>query len=270
MGIEAGEYDISDLSKFGGEKWMNTVSTVVVEPKCTFEGFGRKNFEPSLGRWSGQLDAVNSHEMDPEYENDKMKSFKCSCDENQTCKSKYSYGSALVPGCLAPECDIVDFKVNDAWKKKEGKKFRYGFALTISVPEEQWDSNGWSVLLRFNSARVNNGNFQLWNAKFFNFFRKKSGLEVLIHQKHRTANDLKDPHSFVIVAERLASSDLPEVYFWSNREKRHHCFDRNMHSGDRSGATDFERAIELADGIKTNEDVSSVKISRGGRVRIGR
>merc|ERR1711972_887406 len=106
--VEAGEYDISDLSKFGGENWMNTISYVVVEPKCTFDGFSRKDFDSSLGRWSGQLDAVNSHEMDPEYENDKMKSFKCSCDENQTCKSKYTYGSAPVPGCLAPECDIVD------------------------------------------------------------------------------------------------------------------------------------------------------------------
>merc|ERR1712050_150773 len=268
--IEAGDSEISDLSTFGGEDWLNRVSYVVVEPKCVFEGFQRKNFVKSLGKWRGQLETTNSHEMDAEYENNIMKSFKCKCYEDMTCTDKYTYGSELVRGCPAPECDVAQLEVNDAWKTKVGKKFRYGFALAINIPREYWGSKGWSVLLRFNSARVNNGNFQLWNANFFNFFRKKSGMEVLIHQKYWTKNDLHDEHSFMIIAERLASSDIPEVYFWANREKRHHCFDKNMHSGDRNGPTDFDRAIELADGIGTNEDVSSVKISHAGRIRIGK
>merc|ERR1712050_625385 len=129
-----------------------------------------------------------------------------------TCKNAYTYGSdVLVRGCPAPKCDSATTIVNDAWQRKVGKKFRYGFALTINVPEEYWGSKGWSVLLRFNGA--NNGNFQLWNANFFNFFRKESGMEVLIHQKYWTKNDLHDEHSFMIIAERLDSSEVPEVYF---------------------------------------------------------
>merc|ERR1712046_376470 len=137
-----------------------------------------------------------------------------------------------------------------------GNRFRYGFVMRVDIPEEYWGNSGWSVLLRFNGAHVNSGSFQLWNANFLNFFRKDSGLEVLIHQKYWTAFDLHDRHSFVIVAERLLSGDRPEVYFWNHRETRHHCFDKNMHaSGTRSVGTEFEQAVEENEGIKTFEDV---------------
>jgi len=193
---------------------------------------------------------------------------KCECFEKPTCQNDYTFGHELQAGCQAPICDVVDTLVLDAWKHKDGDKFRYGFALKIAIPESYWGTDGWSVLLRFNDANVNSGSFQIWNANFFNFFRKESGLEVLIHQKFWTAYDLHDRHSFVIVAERLLSADEPDVYFWDNRQKTHKCFDKNMHGGTRSLGTEFEQAVDNNQGIKTYEDVSIVKMSAGGKVRL--
>jgi len=84
----------------------------------------------------------------------------------------------------------------------------HGFVAQVSLPAEEFDGNGWSVLLRFNIAPENfQANFQLWNADFFNVYRKDSVVEILIHQTRRTGHsDTTDPNSFVIVAERLSSS----------------------------------------------------------------
>lgn len=198
----------------------------------------------------------------------KMKSLKCKCFEKETCQQKYTNGNTLHNGCLAPVCDAARMEIFDAWKEKNGQKFRYGFALRVHVPQEYWSTQGWTVLLRFNSANVNSGSFQLWNANFFNFFRKESGLEVLIHQKFWTEYDLYDKKSFAIVAENLVSGDIPEVYFWNHREKRHHCFDSQMHSGDRGLGTEFEQAVQDNQNMNNYEDVKVVKISSRGNVRL--
>ena len=80
----------------------------------------------------------------------------------------------------------------------------------VSIPEEEHDSNGWSILVRFNGAHVNSGNFKLWNAYFFNYFRKSTGLEVLIHQKYWRKSDLTDPDSFLLIADHISSSAIRE------------------------------------------------------------
>ena len=64
------------------------------------------------------------------------------------------------------------------------------------------------MLARVNGAHVSSGNFQLWNANFFNIFRKDDALEVLIHQKYYTGTDLHDTNSFLLVVERISTSDL--------------------------------------------------------------
>ena len=67
------------------------------------------------------------------------------------------------------------------------------------------------MIVRFNGAHVNSGNFQLWNANFFNIYRKENGLEVLIHQKHYSGLDLDNEHSFLLIAERISASDLRKL-----------------------------------------------------------
>jgi len=82
-----------------------------------------------------------------------------------------------------------------------------GYVAKISIPPAQYDSNGWTVLLRFNIAPENfQGNFQIWNADFFNIYRKVAAVEILIHQTNSFHSDESDPYSFVLVAERLSSS----------------------------------------------------------------
>ena len=62
---------------------------------------------------------------------------------------------------------------------------------------------------------------------------------------------------------------LAEVYFWNNRQTSHHCFDPNMHSGGTRGlGTEFEQAVDAKESVKSTEDVSIVKISTGGKVRV--
>merc|ERR1712176_981428 len=94
--------------------------------------------------------------------------------------------------------------------------------------------------------------------------RKSNGLEILIHQKYYTGNDLTDPHSFVLIAEKLTTSLIPEVYFWSHREKRHHCFDSSMHRSRSESA--FEKAVQKS-GADVDE-IGKLKIGSRGNVKV--
>ena len=100
------------------KNWVRKVSYVEVEPKCIFEGFQGKDHQNSLGKWRGRLTEVTGHEMDPEYENDAMKSFKCQCFPNRTCTDLYNYNQKIKKGCSEPLCDIAQPVLHDAWKKK--------------------------------------------------------------------------------------------------------------------------------------------------------
>ena len=72
-----------------------------------------------------------------------------------------------------------------------------------------------SVLIRF-SRKVTSGNFQLWNMKFWNFY--KGGYEVLIHSKD-WKTDNHDKYSVAFLAEGLNVLDYPELLFWTGRQK---------------------------------------------------
>ena len=89
---------------------------------------------------------------------------------------------------------------------------KYGFALNVAIPKEYWNKQGWSVLVRFNGINVNSGSFQIWNANFFNFFRKSNALEILIHQKHFIGNDITDAHAFLLVVDKMTMSDLRKFH----------------------------------------------------------
>ena len=93
---------------------------------------------------------------------------------------------------------------------------KYGFAFNVAIPEEYWNKEGWSVLVRFNGVDVNSGSFQIWNANFFNFFRKSNAFEILIHQKHFTGNDLADKHAFLLVVDKMTMSDLRKFHLLIN------------------------------------------------------
>ena len=56
---------------------------------------------------------------------------------------------------------------------------------------------------------IQSASFQLWNANFFNIYRKKGGIDVLIHSRPYDANwDRAEVHEFVFVADRLAVNSL--------------------------------------------------------------
>ena len=61
---------------------------------------------------------------------------------------------------------------------------------------------------------IESASFQLWNANFFNIYRKKGGIDVLIHSRPYNANwDRVDAHEFVFVADRLAINSLRKFFF---------------------------------------------------------
>ena len=85
------------------------------------------------------------------------------------------YGSNRGKGCPTPRCDIIHGEFVDAWKSKRNQKmFKYGWALEITIPETEYDNNGWSVVVRVKSNI--RGSFQVWNANFFGFYENSPGL----------------------------------------------------------------------------------------------
>ena len=83
-----------------------------------------------LGRWRGSVSAPNRHEMDSKFENDKLKSLKCSCKE-QTCEEHYTYGTGISAGCAKPECNVISYEICDSWKKKVKNSIKYKYILFI-------------------------------------------------------------------------------------------------------------------------------------------
>ena len=54
--------------------------------------------------------------------------------------------------------------------------------LKISIPEEYWGKDGWSLVVRFRGKNNHNGNFQIFNANIYNIHRytERNYLMVLI------------------------------------------------------------------------------------------
>ena len=62
---------------------------------------------------------------------------------------------------------------------------------------------------------IQSASFQLWNANFFNIYRKNGGIDVLIHSRPYEAYgtwDRAGVHEFVFVADRLAVSALRKLF----------------------------------------------------------
>ena len=124
-------------------------------------------------------------------------------------------------GCPTPTCN-VDYEITDAWGKhgahntgqnnRNNQPLKFGYVFKIKVPAEYWTRKGFSVMLRWRN--IQSASFQLWNANFFNIYRKNGGIDVLIHSRPYDANwDRVDAHEFVFVADRLAINSLRK-FFW--------------------------------------------------------
>jgi len=140
------------------------------------------------------------------------------------------------PGCNEPIDCAAKLEIVDSWKIGNGKKrpIRFGFVGKIIPPADYINQNKpFSVLIRF-SSQITMGNFQMWNMKFWNFYN--GGYEILIHSKEWNS-DKTDPYSISFVAEGLNANEFPELLFWDQRQRRHHCFQPGMRSSRaRSGA----------------------------------
>ena len=170
--------------------------------------------------------------------NNRISSYKCSCEKDQSCKSFYSNGKNVsfvqtfwtscsqgccnwvvqIPaGCPTPTCN-VDYEITDAWGKhgahntvSKNQPQKFGYAFKIKVPAVHWTRKGFSILIRW--REIESASFQLWNANFFNIYRKKGGIDVLIHSRPYNAYwDRVDAHEFVFVADRLAINSLRKFF----------------------------------------------------------
>ena len=180
--------------------------------------------------------------------NNKISSFKCNCNKEQSCNSFYTGGKSVsfcissqplsqpkflrfwihfnlivkIPaGCPTPTCN-VDYEITDAWGKhgahntgqnnRNNQPIKFGYVFKIKVPAEYWTKKGFSIMIRWRD--IQSASFQLWNANFFNIYRKNGGIDVLIHSRPHDANwDRAGVHEFVFVADRLAVNSLRKYFF---------------------------------------------------------
>ena len=84
-------------------------------------------------------------------------------------------------GCPVPvPCESGPrLQINDSWQMKKNGRAAWGFVATVHLPEPM-AASAWSVLIRF-SPLVQGHNFQIWNAKYWNFYN--GNRDVLFHKK---------------------------------------------------------------------------------------
>ena len=58
-------------------------------------------------------------------------------------------GVPMPDDCTAPSCGVANFKFIDSWVS-DINGIGNGFVATVTVPETEFDENGWTVVLRFN------------------------------------------------------------------------------------------------------------------------
>ena len=152
---------------------------------------------------------------------------------------------------------------------------------------------------------IQSASFQLWNANFFNIYRKNGGIDVLIHSRPYDQDwDRAGVHEFVFVADRLAVNSLrklflnifdlenlhydpkcifmiissqfdldpiliqflAEMFFFDGRQMKHNCFHFGLR-GEQVGAS-FESAIEESEAVESYEEVGEVYVPRMGNMRV--
>lgn len=113
--------------------------------------------------------------------------------------------------CQYPTCE-AEISIVDAWKRKKTNKngvvrTDYGWAALVSIPPQHYDDDGFSVMIRM-PKDTERGSFQVWNAKFWNFYNGPNGeFNILLHSKHWN-NDRMDPYSFLIIGERVSHPEM--------------------------------------------------------------
>ena len=83
----------------------------------------------------------------------------------------------------------------------------YGFVANIHLSDKMMDSD-WSVLIRFSKLN-HKGNFQLWNARFFNFYN--GGYEILVTKKWFDADRVDKERQilyFKFVANKMPNESI--------------------------------------------------------------
>ena len=76
--------------------------------------------------------------------------------------------------------------------------------MLITVPEEYWTPQGWTVALRFPPGQ-RKGSFSVSNAQFLNVYQKPTELDLLFTARWRLDLDKMDPYSFVVYADYLST-----------------------------------------------------------------
>jgi hypothetical protein len=282
--FSTGMFEVENMNTFnttaeqgnsvGSPNWIptafnNKASFVTIEPKCKLEAFRSPNFKNKIGQYEGGFSNTNIVQL-LKTRNNKVSSFKCTCEKERTCENFYMDGKSVPSGCPVPSCD-VDYEVIDAWAKNNphnvNSPYKFGFALSIKVSAEHWNRAGWSLMLRWN--RVKNASFQIWNANFFNFYRHNNRMDVMIHSRPSNAYwDRFAVHEFIFIADRLPTNSLPEFYFFEGKQQLHRCFQR---SNDRNvPGIEFEEAVKASESVKDASDVRQVFITKAGDIRVSK
>jgi hypothetical protein len=170
-------------------------------------------------------------------------------------------------------CD-VSMDICDGWKKGNKRLLKsgaykwtphYGFSIKVSVPEKYWSPKGWTVAIRL-PAGQKRANFNVWNAQFLGVYNTQTETVLVITQRWSTQGDTVDSHSFMLTVDYLSTPDKPSILFWPTRNRRPECY-RDSNSGfSRSGSRseqELEEAITRSKGVKSLDDVSSIKIRSG-------
>jgi len=128
--------------------------------------------------------------------------------------------------------------------------------MNIKINEEKFDSDGWSILARLPGKRLH---FSSWNTWIYDVYRFENYTDILLHQKDNlTQTDMTDPNSFNIIVDWLESSEIPELYFWDNRQSEISCFYDESDSG-------YSHAVLETSLITTYKDVNVIKRTPKGK-----
>ena len=142
------------------------------------------------------------------------------------------------------------------------------------------------MIARFSGHGTMGGVFRLWNARFRSVVKTDSHIDVHLESDDLIQeDDLDDPHSFLLVADWLATGNmreylkislcpaifsicihiltsiLAEVFFWPTGELEE-CY--NLH---KMRSEDFERALKVS-GLKSKSDITMVSVSMNGMIRV--
>jgi len=154
--------------------------------------------------------------------------------------------------CAQPEDGAVQVSVIDRFKRN-GK---FGFVMNIFTT---WTSE-YSILLRFSNS-PGGANFQTWNLAYWGFYLPDF---ILFHSKANYAdNDFDDPKQFVLVAENMNTSEIPEVMLLNGHNHAHTCFRQGFERTSSEQQHLSETINELTTSVKLRSNGKSVKKAKG-------